>query len=107
MVKLLAAFRKYNVELTEGNVDRVMTILRLNDKKHFDYLLQIYREGGRAITKEMKDKLGITRSAVYAREARLQKLGLIEIIPKNQSYYWNREVKLSSVVINWFENQSY
>lgn len=102
--KLLAAFKKYDLALDEDNIDRVMNILRLNDEKHFDYLLQIYRDGGTVITKEMREKLGITNSAVYSREKRLQELGLIEIVPRNKSYYWARVAKLNPLVRKWFED---
>lgn len=106
VVKLLLTLQKNNEKLdNEEKIDRVMRILKYNCEKHYELLLLIYNRRGSAISKEVKKELNLTSNAYYMREQRLAKLGLLKVIPKQQSRTWSRQIMLPQLVHQWFQNE--
>lgn len=105
MKKLIATFRKKGKKLNQNNVHQVMRIIYYNDSKYYQFLEELYRVGGRAIVKEFKKELGISSSAYYGREWHLKQIDLVQVVPREESEFWTREVKLNSLVHKWFKGE--
>ncbi len=104
VVKLLLTLQKNNKELnSEESVDRAMKILKYNCEEHYNFLFLIYKRGGRVIVKDVKHELKISNNAYYKREQRLNEIGLLEVIPKENSRIWTRELALPQLVQQWFQ----